>query len=116
MIYNDLERFARPRQATFWKDAIMEQPEPSTRGSFLSVLLTLIFGGGFLMFLILVTGGFFFYVALAVLAVGSVGFLHYVLWGQALTQEVAVERAIEEEKMRAEADGYPRDQHGIRRG
>ncbi len=91
----------------------MEQPEPSARGSFLSLLLTLFVGGGFLVFLIIVSGIFFLYVTLAVLAVGSVGYVHYLLWGQALTDEVAGERAAEEEKMRLEADSF---QNHIRRG
>jgi hypothetical protein len=92
-----------------------QQPEPSTRGSFLSILLALLCGGGFLIFLIIVSVMFFLYVALVVLSVGLVGFLHYLLWGQALTDATAAERAIEEEKERAEAGGFSRSDSGIRR-
>lgn len=92
-----------------------QQPDSTARGSFLSILLALIFGGGFLFFLILVTGGFFFYVALAVLGVGSIGFLHYVLWGQALTDEVAQERAADEDAFAPEErPAWSQSQH-IRR-
>lgn len=92
-----------------------QQPE-SARGTFVSMLLTFLFGGGFLLFLILVTGGFFLYVALAVLGVGSIGLFHYFAWGSALTNEVAAERAAEEEKARVEADQrLHHEQYGIRR-
>jgi len=47
--------------------------------------------------MILFTGMFFLYVTLA--CWGRFGrFLHYVLWGQALMDETALERAAEEEK------------------
>ena len=53
----------------------MENPQPdSARANFVSMALTLIFGGGFLVFLVLVTDGFFLYVALAVFAIGSVAY------------------------------------------
>jgi hypothetical protein len=99
----------------------MEHPEQqATRGreSFLALMLTAFFGGGFLFFLILVSGGFFFYVLCAVAAVTSLGFLHYVLWGHALTQEVVAEREEQEARERRELkeEGQARrEQHGIRR-
>lgn len=75
-----------------------QQPEPSPRERYLSIILTLFFGGGFLLFLIMVSGLFFLYVTLAVLAIGGVGYLHYILWGQSLTNEVAVEQEMMKEE------------------
>ena len=42
---------------------------------------------------VVVSGGFFFYVALAVAGIVALGFFHYMLWGYAMTQEVADEQA-----------------------
>jgi hypothetical protein len=74
------------------------------RETFLAFLLTLLFGGGFFLFLIVITGGFFLYVLLAVVAIGLVGSLHYLLWGNSMTQEVAGEREEEEERERWETE------------
>jgi hypothetical protein len=73
----------------------MERPDDrasSGRESFLALMLAALAGGGFLLFLILVSGGFFFYVLCAVLAVFCLGFVNYLLWGRAMTREVAGER------------------------
>jgi hypothetical protein len=72
------------------------------RETFLSFFLALFFGCGFLLFMIVVTGGFFLYVIIAVVVIGIVGYLHYLLWGHALTQEVAGEREEEEARERWE--------------
>jgi fatty acid desaturase len=98
------------------REKMEQQPDPSARGTFLSLLLALMFGGGFLIFLIIVSGFFFFYVLLAVLCIALVGFLHYILWGQALTDEVAMERAVAEENARREEEEHIFRKHdGIRR-
>jgi hypothetical protein len=72
----------------------MELSDGPKRGreSFLALLLATLTGGGFLLFLIMVSGGFFFYVLCAAAAVSGMAFLHYVLWGRSLNQEVAGER------------------------
>ncbi len=70
------------------------------RETFLGFLLVLFMGGGFLLYLIVITGGVFLYVVLAVVIIGIVGYLHYLIWGQALTQEVAGEREEEEARER----------------
>jgi hypothetical protein len=75
-----------------------DTPGPSERGTLLTLMLTLLGGGGIVVFLVLVSGGFFGYVIAAVIAIGLVGYVHYLLWGQALTREVAGEREAEEEK------------------
>jgi hypothetical protein len=66
------------------------------RETFLAVILITLLGGGLLLFLVVITGGFFLYVVLAVVAIGVVGYVHYLLWGHAMTQEVAGEREEEE--------------------
>ncbi len=79
-------------------------PEQQQRGSLLTFALVALFGGGFLFFLIYASGGFFLYVVVTVAIMAAVGFLHYVLWGQALTQQVAAEKEAEELRERQEAD------------
>jgi len=79
-------------------------PEQRQRGNFLTLALTALFGGGFLLFLIFASGGFFFHVLVVVAIMAAVGFLHYVLWGQALTQQVAAEKEADELRERQEAD------------
>jgi hypothetical protein len=74
------------------------------RETFLAFLLTSLVGGGLFLFLMVITGGFFLYCLLAVVAIGVVGYLHYLLWGQSLTQEVSGEREQEEERERWEAE------------
>ena len=84
----------------------MERDDNSVRKgreSLLTVLLALLFGGGFLFFLILVSGGFFLYVVSAVFAIVLVGAFHYLVWGFAMTQEVAGEREELEARDRSEA-------------
>jgi Flp pilus assembly protein TadB len=106
-LYNvqDSVAIAPPRELNGEKTMDQQpQPESSSRGTFLSLFLAAFFGVGFLLFLILLTGGFFLYVILAVVLIGLVGLVHYLLWGQALTQEVAAERANEEAKARLEAE------------
>jgi hypothetical protein len=74
------------------------------RETFLAFLLTSLVGGGLFLFLMVITGGFILYCLLAVVAIGVVGYLHYLLWGQSLTQEVSGEREQEEERERWEAE------------
>jgi hypothetical protein len=62
------------------------------RETMLTVVLTGLGAGVFLLFLILVTGGFFFFVGLAVAGITALGVLHYWLWGQAMTEDVAAEQ------------------------
>jgi hypothetical protein len=100
-------------------EARMEQEDKATRKAretFLTLMLTAVFGGGFLVFLILVSGGFFFYVLLAVGIIGTIGSFHYLLWGQALSQEVAGEREEEELRERQrEEEEFSRDKIRPRR-
>jgi hypothetical protein len=66
----------------------------------LTLMLTLLGGVGILFFLVLVSGGFFGYVIAAVVAIALVGYVHYRLWGQSMTQQVSGEREVEEERER----------------
>jgi hypothetical protein len=94
-------------------------PHPDTpqsnRETLLTLMLAILFGGGFLFFLILISGGFFLYVLAAVASITVVGYLHYLLWGEALTHEVAGEREEEELKERLDGDGWPRFPTGVGR-
>jgi ABC-type uncharacterized transport system permease subunit len=70
-----------------------EYPQTRTgRETFLAVLLALIVGGGFALFLIVVTEGFFGWVIVTAVAISLFAVLHYYLWGRSLTNEVAEER------------------------
>jgi hypothetical protein len=75
-------------------------PPVSQRGTMLTLMLTLLGGAGILFFLVLVSGGFFGYVIAAVLAIALVGYVHYRLWGQSMTQQVSGEREVQEEQER----------------
>ncbi|MCI0457667.1 MAG: hypothetical protein L0Z62_11915 [Gemmataceae bacterium] len=77
------------------------QGEPPHRGreTVLSLMLTFLFGAGFLAVLNFITFGVIFHVLVAVGGIALVGLLHYLLWGQAMSQDVAGER--EEEELRS---------------
>jgi predicted signal transduction protein with EAL and GGDEF domain len=62
------------------------------RETLLAVVLSLVVGGAFVLFLNFATGGFVFY-AIAIAFVMSVfGLVHYFLWGRSFMKEVAEER------------------------
>jgi fatty acid desaturase len=70
-----------------------DNPPPQRRETMLTVVLSGLAAGACLFFLILISGGFIFYVLLAVAGIFALGFFHYLLWGYAMTQEVADEQA-----------------------
>jgi high-affinity Fe2+/Pb2+ permease len=63
------------------------------RDTLLTVTLVVFVGGLLIFFLNLISLGVFTYVLGAVVVFAVVGFLHYVLWGYAMSQDVADERA-----------------------
>lgn len=77
-----------------------QSPQSQRRESILTLVLTGLAAGGALFFLVLISGGFFFYVALSAACIFAVGFLHYMLWGYAMTQEVAEEKSQADRDMR----------------
>ena len=81
-----------------------EQPPSQRRENFLTVFLALMLGAIFLFFLYLLTLGFMFYVVVAIFGMVFVGYLHYALWGYALSQQTAGEREEELIKQRMEAE------------
>src|SRR2546423_8213268 len=95
-----------PRRSTR-RDAVQPPdptPEQQQRGHYLTLALTALVGGGFLLFLIYASGGFFLNVIGVVVGMAIAGFRHHVLWGQSLTQQVAAEKEAEEVRERQEAD------------
>jgi hypothetical protein len=66
---------------------------PRHRETMLTLVLTGLAAAAILLFLILISGGFFFFVVVAVAAITGLGFFHYLLWGYAMTQDVADEQA-----------------------
>ncbi len=82
-------------------------PGQQQRHAFLSIMLTVLALGFFLLVLIFISGGFFLYVVLFGGAILLVALLHYVLWGRAFSAEVAGER--EEERLRQRAAAVEAD-------
>ena len=85
-------------------------PEPSQRGTFLGVLLTLLGGVGFVAFTLVILSPFLAHViggVVVVMLMVGFGFLHYWLWGRSMSQQVAGEREEEEMKSQADADPWP---------
>jgi high-affinity Fe2+/Pb2+ permease len=72
----------------------MEMPTKQPRSSRETVVtfaLVALLGGAFFLFLNLVSLGIFFYVGAAVVGIAAIGFLHYVVWGYDLSEEVSEE-------------------------
>jgi Ca2+/Na+ antiporter len=85
----------------------MEDKSPrSGRESALSFMLVILLGGMFFFFLNFVSFGIFFYVLAAVVGITAIGFLHYVLWGYDLSEEVAEEMQRERLKQQQEMDEH----------
>jgi hypothetical protein len=87
------------------------QAPKATKGSetLLTFSLVAILGGAFLFFLNLVSLGIFAYVVAAIIGIAAVGFLHYAIWGYALSQQVAGEREEQRIKDLLETDQDPND-------
>src|SRR5437016_5039109 len=78
--------------------------EKKGRETLLTLSLVAILGGAFIFFLNLVSLGIFSYVIAAIVGIAAIGFLHYAIWGYALSQQVAGEREEERIKDLLEAD------------
>jgi hypothetical protein len=87
------------------------QAPKATKGreTLLTFSLVAILGGAFLFFLNLVSLGIFAYVVAAIIGIAAVGFLHYAIWGYALSQQVAGEREEQRIKDLLETDQEPDD-------
>jgi hypothetical protein len=73
-----------------------DEPRVSAaRNTFLAVVLSLLVGGVGFVFLIVITGGFFFYVLAVMVGFGLFAYLHYLLWGRSLSQDVRGEAGAE---------------------
>jgi Flp pilus assembly protein TadB len=85
----------------------MEQQKPAAskgRETLLTFSLVAILGGAFIFFLNLVSLGIFIYVIAAIVGIAAVGFLHYAVWGYALSRQVAGEREEQRIKELLDAD------------
>ena len=81
------------------------EPAPNkSRGPVVNLLLAAIPGGLFLFFLNFLTLGVFFWVVASVFGLVLLGFLHYVLWGYAFSEEVAHDQREQEIEDRAHRD------------
>ncbi len=86
-----------------------EHPAPRNKGreTLLTFTLVAILGATFVFFLNFVTLGVFSYVIAAIVGIAAVGFLHYVIWGYALSKDVAGEREEQRIKDLLEAEDGP---------
>jgi len=86
----------------------------NARGTFVTLMLTLILGGVFLFFLNVVSFGSITYLLAALFGMAFLGFLHYALWGYALSEDVAKERNDFLREQQRELDQQsPIDPYGI---
>ena len=76
----------------------------TNRETALSFMLVLLLSGMFFMFPNFVAFGLFFYVLAAVAGITTIGFLHYVLWGYDLSEDVAEEMQRERLQQQQELD------------
>lgn len=70
----------------------MEERPSRGRETLVGFLLLALLGGAGFVFLNFISFGIFFWALVLVMLVVAVGYLHYLLWGQSLTREVAGER------------------------
>lgn len=82
-------------------DSIRQQ-----RSTFLSGLFTLFFGGSAIVLSFLLCGGLTIYMLAVIGGLVAFGYVHYLLWGQALSTEVAEEREQTETEGELEDDGW----------
>ena len=83
-----------------------QQPPANKKGreTLLTFSLVAILGAAFVFFLNFVTLGIFSYVIAAIVGIAAVGFIHYAIWGYALSQQVAGEREEQRIKDLLDAD------------
>jgi hypothetical protein len=90
---------------------------PSGRETLLTILLSTLAIAGFFVFFVGIMGVFVLH-ALGVFAVlVAFGFGHWLLWGRAMTSEMALEREVQQEEEATQQTGYWPDDgpHGPRR-
>jgi hypothetical protein len=82
-----------------------DTPSPRSRGreTLINIMLALVLGGSFIFFLNLVTFGIVLHVITVLVSIALIGYVHYVLWGQALSDQVAGEREEQRIKDQLEA-------------
>ncbi len=85
------------------------------RETILTLSLVAILGGAFIFFLNLISLGIFFWVIVVMIGIAGVGFLHYVVWGHALSQQVAGEREEQRIKELLEKESAEEYRHHVKR-
>jgi hypothetical protein len=76
----------------------------SQRGTFLTVAMTVMGGSVFLFFLFLVCGGLAVYVMAVVAGMASLGLVHYLLWGHALSADIAGKHNVKSDPDQVDAE------------
>jgi hypothetical protein len=84
-----------------------QPPRNKTRENLITFTLVTVVGGIASFFLYIVSLGIFAYVLGVAIVVVLVGYLHFMLWGEALSNEVAGER--EEHRIREQMEAEGRD-------
>jgi hypothetical protein len=80
------------------------------RSTFLTVLFTVLFGGGAILFSFLLCGGLAIYALAVVGGLVAFGAIHYFLWGHTMSTQVTAEREEMEREGELEADGWNWDE------
>jgi hypothetical protein len=75
-------------------------PHRSGRDTYMVIVILIMVGVPFFVFMNILTMGLFLYLALSAIAIAGLGALNYFLWGRSLTRETAWER--EETEVRDE--------------
>jgi hypothetical protein len=80
--------------------------ERQRRATFVALMLAVSVFGGCLLFATALTSGVVLLVPLAAASLGGVAFVHYLLWGRALTRDTAEEREDEERRQVMEVEEW----------
>ncbi len=75
-----------------------QRPEGRSSAAVFPIIITTVVCAFFLLCLVVLTGSFL--VPIGFLLILGFGYLHYVLWGRSLTQEIEKEQAVEEARNR----------------
>jgi hypothetical protein len=86
-----------------------EENRPHSRDTFLVIVLFMLVGIPLFVFFNVITSGLFILMLVVAGGLGTLGAIHYFLWGRSLAQKVAGERAEEEVSDASEYEDWPNE-------
>jgi Flp pilus assembly protein TadB len=81
-------------------------PGPSGREVVLTILLLTLVAAGVFLFMVAIMGMFVIHALIVFTLISGFGLFHYLLWGRAMSQDVAAER---EQQALADGEDWPED-------